>query len=78
MALTSISSALQELDSRPLLRLFLHCFAKRVREQVKFSAFGQPWKEKILCAFAHAILDMDKALIDGESSEADEESSDFS
>ena len=73
-----ILSALRELDSRPLLRLFLRCFAKRVREQVKLPTPGQLWREKILCAFAHAILDMDGALTGERSLESSEDSSDFS
>ncbi|GAG20590.1 unnamed protein product, partial [marine sediment metagenome] len=63
------SAALQEIENRPLLRLFLTLFAKRVREQTKLPMPSQAWKERILCAFAYTILDMDGAIIGTESAE---------
>lgn len=60
------SAALCEAKNRPLLRLFLKCFAKRVKAEE--GILNQSWKEKFLRAMAFAVYDLDKELSDCEGS----------
>lgn len=59
-------AALHEVENRPLLRLFLKCFAKRVKAEAGIP--NQSWKDKFLKAMAFAFYDLDRELSDCEDS----------